>query len=712
MAPSLQIPVSAKLDQFKSDMDETSSRADKAASAIVQKFEAINPNAKAMIENFRDAAEGPAKDAGSALGLIIAGALAAAAAGITTGLKSAIDSLAKLGDRGEDLRLPVNMLQALSVAATAARVPAEKLNSALDKFTEKSKEEGDDLDKLNKALTNIGPGFAKAFKDAPTQAERLKVISDALHATTDEVKKAQLGLQAFGTDNERLLSIFDKGRDGIAGYIDQIKRLGLEVNETFVRQAQEAKSQIALFTRVLTDEFSTGVASLIPLFVSLLPYIERLGAVVRDTMGAFASSDAAKPIGTLTAEVETLTAEIDRVQARRDRLADEKPGVVVTVRDKLRQIIGDVSGADLSENLDDLDKQIEKVKARRDTIIDLLRDRSRPQSNTPASNAPAFRPRPSLGKDDSDETIDAFDREIDRLKRATALTEADAAAVAKTTVEHATYRAELQLLQAAQKVNDDITTDQITKYAQLRVSMSSLQALQAAGIKLTDDQSTAFAEATRRATAAATALNSARLSFQGINDAVRFGGNEFVNFVDRATQKGAQFGQIMADVFRAVAKQMLLAAVTGEGAFAKLFGLSSQNGGVGGLGGLIAGLFKGGGGGSIGASTASTGINAGFAIGGAASGGTIPPGGLAIVSEHSAGGGRLVRAPRNEPLMVTPNDVASPGGGSTVVQISFGDIDARGAAAGVGNEIVDQLRRQIPAIAVAAVRDATRRRAL
>jgi hypothetical protein len=64
-----------------------------------------------------------------------------------------------------------------------------------------------------------------------------------------------------------------------------------------------------------------------------------------------------------------------------------------------------------------------------------------------------------------------------------------------------------------------------------------------------------------------------------------------VDVFDRATQKGANFRTIMIDVLKAVEKQLLTAAITGEGSFAKMFGMASTTGGVGGLMGMFAGLF-------------------------------------------------------------------------------------------------------------------------
>jgi lambda family phage tail tape measure protein len=85
-------------------------------------------------------------------------------------------------------------------------------------------------------------------------------------------------------------------------------------------------------------------------------------------------------------------------------------------------------------------------------------------------------------------------------------------------------------------------------------------------------------------------LEKARNSFQGMNEALRFGGNQLVDVIDRATQKGAKFGDIMEDVFNNLKRQMLQAALTGEGALAKLFGLNSSV--PGGVGGLLGALGK------------------------------------------------------------------------------------------------------------------------
>src|SRR5258708_5478922 len=85
-----------------------------------------------------------------------------------------------------------------------------------------------------------------------------------------------------------------------------------------------------------------------------------------------------------------------------------------------------------------------------------------------------------------------------------------------------------------------------------------------------------------------------------------------------------------------------------------------------------------------------------------AEGGTIAPGALAYIGEHGPNA-RMIRA-GGEPIMVTPNDVTT-GGGNVHVSMPI-TVDARGAQLGAADQIQAMMRREVPGIAVAAVRQA------
>ena len=154
--------------------------------------------------------------------------------------------------------------------------------------------------------------------------------------------------------------------------------------------------------------------------------------------------------------------------------------------------------------------------------------------------------------------------------------------------------------------------------------------------------------------AAAKAAREQQTAFEGVQDALRYSGNQVVDILDRMGQKGANFGQIMQDVLHNLSRQMLSAAITGEGAFAKLFGVAGTNGGVGGLFGAIGSMFSGS---PVAGATMSSGLGAG--TGGLSfpmfAGGTdSAPGGLAWVGER---GPELVNLPMG--AQVIPNEIAT-----------------------------------------------------
>jgi phage-related minor tail protein len=153
---------------------------------------------------------------------------------------------------------------------------------------------------------------------------------------------------------------------------------------------------------------------------------------------------------------------------------------------------------------------------------------------------------------------------------------------------------------------------------------------------LNQDDADSFNQVTSRMVEVTAQLDRAKQKFQGINGVLEDAGNQLVNVFDQAVIKGQSFQQVMVGVLQAVEKQMLIAAVTGQGSLGKLFGTAGQNGNVGGLMGMFSGLF-----------------------GGAhASGGDIDPGKVSLVGER---GPELI-VPKST-MSVIPNGKLAIGGG-------------------------------------------------
>lgn len=660
---SLVATLGANLDQFGNEMKRADAMADDAIKGIESRFANSNPSYASALDRMKQDSLSRAEETGGAIGAAIGVGLVGAVGLAIKKIHDLIGSLSEIGDRSDDLRLNVNLLQALSVAAGQAGVSQNQLNSALDRFTSVSKKTEDDAKNFYKALTNINGAYAEQFKNAGSQQERLNIISNALKSTSDEVKRAQLSQEAFGTDIERVTNLLGAGSDGIQEYINQVHRLGLEIDESAVKKAQQARSDLSLLSRVLTDELSSSLASLIPSFSTLIPYFERLAALARDlTASLLASSDAAKPSETLEREANVIASQVQELLAQRDRLVNDTPTIADAARDAIRRDIEKAAkelfdfNLSLTETTETIDAQIAALSARLSAISGVLSAKSGGGSPLKVTvGAGAFKPRPSLSGDSDSGGKDAFERQVDSINKHIASLEADTEAVGKTAAEHERLRTEAALTEA----------------------------LLRSGIEINDEYAEKIDKIAAAAAKAKGDLERAKTAFQGINDAARFAGNQLVDVLDRAMQKGAKFGDIMSDVLRNVSKQLLSAAITGEGAFAKLLGFNSTTGGVGGLLGAL--------------------------IPKAAGGMTNSSGGLTWVGER---GPELVSLPKGS--QVFPNEVSTQmvsGGGGVSIAMSndFRGVDPASVARVEAK--LNEMQRTLPSQVARIVPDLRRRSA-
>lgn len=439
--PQLVVAMEARLDKFEKQMAQAGLIADKSAKDIEDRFAKANPHI-----NFD---------------LLVPSAAIAAGVAIVYSL---VDALASLGDRSKDLHLPVEDLQALAGAAKQARVGGDELNSGLKKFSEVSKKTAEDADEFYKALGNIGSKFVEAFKSAPTQAERLRVLQDAMASTRDEVKRAQLGLSAFGTDSERFTDFIASGRDALDDYVRKAKEFGIAIDEAMVKKAQDAQATISLLSSALGNQLLVAVGELLPALKEFVPVLERLGAAARDVIAGFASPES-RPTATLRSEVNDMEAIIsDFVQKRGDLIKKKETaggGVVSWLTGS--------TPADIDKDIADLDKKIAEYSKSLEKYRGILFSRD-DASNPPAAPAgAAFKPRPSL-KDDSKDDRDGFDRAIERAEKRTNVLKAEADAVNLTSAarDRAKLVADLQTvaIQANTKAgleNTAVTADQQAK---------------------------------------------------------------------------------------------------------------------------------------------------------------------------------------------------------------------------------------------------------
>jgi hypothetical protein len=680
--PALRIPISAKMEDFERDMGKARETSVRLLRAVAQQVIKFNQDVSAG-----QAAENWATNWGTAaarIGLAIGGIVVTVKAigAVIEGTREQLAEIIAVADKAAARGTSPQFFQAFTAEARKMKVEAGDLESALSSAFQATKDVikpdwtvwdtglkkiSAIEEKLREMRELFGPGQSftglDLFRNArDVEGKTLAVLTGMreLEAIGQKVAALDLADSFFGSKMADNIRLGKTSADELLGTISKFKSAGEGFGDDLVRQTKEAD-------RALKEASETLNRSLKPQWDSLV--------------------EVANEIKTAWAGIVTILAKAVDLLNRADRegtnfLAGASQFLAAGA---LNRALGS-PGGNAGAVSPDAGAAIGQMKARADERNPLsiglgVNDIGGAPANVPLPlRRPSDAPKTPKDKKETEEAATAFETATDAINRNIAALEADAAAVGLTQGAHQQLRVELRLIEAARQSGVEITDEQIASYAKLRASMSAEQALAAAGITLEKDQAEQFGKLSERIRLTADMLDAKRKSFQGVNDAVRFAGNQLVDVIDRATQKGAKFGDIMSDVLRNVSRQLLQAAITGEGAFAKMLGLASNNGGVGGLGGLVSALFKGGAGSAAAGGTPLAGslaIGQG-GIGAMADGGVIPPGGLALVSEHSQGGGKLLRAPSNEPIMVTPHDVARSGNGGNVFAPVF-QIDASGA---------------------------------
>ena len=430
----------------------------------------------------------------TAIGLFRGLVVALAAGGLYSALQMSIKMLSDLGDRMQDTRLGADTLQGLRIGAAEARVSQDELNKALEKFSDVSKQSTTDAKEFYKALSNISPALSDAFKAQAGkeggQDERLRLIADALKQARTETERYQLAQKALGTDNDRVISMFIRGREALDEYIETARRYGILVDEAFIKKAQDAQRTLSVLSTVIADKLRMAIVDLLPDLQRLYPYIEAIATKIGDYLASFAELKD-QPGGTLERRFRAIGAEID------------------DITDKLKKLDAfDKSPIGIGS---DLESRILKLRKEQEDIAVILAGRKPADDEPPGGDKPGFSSRSSL-KD----STNAYESQINSIRKHIAAMEADTLAVGKTAGEHARLRVEAQLLEAGLKAG--LTPEAVRASEQFR-------------------------DLAARAEGAANALARAR-----VNDQIKFDSNTAF-----LSQEDVQIAQQLRDIYPSVA---------------------------------------------------------------------------------------------------------------------------------------------------------------
>lgn len=621
MPPALNIPVRVTLNELKAGLKETTSLTGSATKQIAKQF--IDANASIL-----KTAGGIGTAVGAArtfLGILGPLAVAITAVkgvfelmGYATDLaKEKIEDFYKTAERAGKAGVTTDFFQRMTKSGEALKLTVDDVNDALDRFASKSQGRlgGSDLDKRLAELTGAGNfagnvGVAAVGNALGTEAKlraTVDLITEAL-AKGERLAALDLAEKTFGpkiADNLRANSNY------LREMLDTADKLAASkiVSDEEIGRAVDLKNRLEDAQKVLAERFKPVQDDLATLgmnyhqnWVELTELMAKAVGIGNDLYAAL------KEIPDIFARAGSASFWTKLTELTGNLGLNSDSGLILP---------GQPGFADdpAISRLGGLMRDPAAVRRAMQQAIDIETKVRGDQSKAPASATAT----PSSQRD-------PFETAIDQGNRRIAIMNAETATIGQNSEARERARIVAQLEEAAKRANAE------------------------AGRELygvTEATNPKITEQADRMLAAAKAAREQHDAFQGVQDALRYAGNTAVDIIDRLGQRGTTFGQTMADVFRNLSRQMLLAAITGEGAFAKLFGMAGGNGSVGGIMGGLGSMFTGGSG-----TAASTVMVGSYAMPMFAAGTDNAPGGLAIVGEK---GREIVNLPRGS--QVVPNHI-------------------------------------------------------
>lgn len=198
----------------------------------------------------------------------IAGGLGAVTSltGALAKARSAISEFDAIAKRARQSGLSSDLYQALGFGALEEGVSLDKLNSALDTFATNSARAVHGQGRMVTALRALNPELLRSIQNARTQEERLRLMADAIHATSDAAQRAALSQAAFGTVD--VSRVFAGGSAAMDDFIARARAMGIVVDESLLARAEELDNRLSVLAKVIDMNLNVALIELAPLLVA------------------------------------------------------------------------------------------------------------------------------------------------------------------------------------------------------------------------------------------------------------------------------------------------------------------------------------------------------------------------------------------------------------------------------------------------------------
>jgi len=223
--------------------------------------------------------------------------------------KNAIDAADSIAKTADAVGLSTKAYQKFAFAADLAGVDQSQLNSNLTAFVKRVGEARAGTGPLVSFLQKYDKTLLQSIKNTKSQEEAFYLIAEATKKAKFSTEEAAIQNSAFSRAGVGMVNMMRKGAAGLQEMGDKAEKLGIILEDSAIRKAEEAKDQLTIMATVIKN-------NVIKQLIALSPQIIAIGNAFADALPhvtAFIEKFLdVETVGTLTAKLEGLNAEAAR----------------------------------------------------------------------------------------------------------------------------------------------------------------------------------------------------------------------------------------------------------------------------------------------------------------------------------------------------------------------------------------------------------------
>jgi len=207
----------------------------------VNKTKAAFDKVKGSLKSVGGAAVGAAKLIG---GVGLAAVAAAGALGLL--VKKSFDYIDTLGKTASRTGIATDTLQAFQLAAIESGTTVEQTQKGLEKFARSIGDAGRGLKTQSDIFKDLGVNIKNSDGSLKSFEGILKETADGLGELGSEAERATVLANLFGRAGIQFSEIFRNGSEGLDGFIDRAKTLGIILDEQTIRNVEKFNDSVSV----------------------------------------------------------------------------------------------------------------------------------------------------------------------------------------------------------------------------------------------------------------------------------------------------------------------------------------------------------------------------------------------------------------------------------------------------------------------------------